>query len=149
MKRILSLSAVTLLSAGCSTPQPCVCAPQGAKSAALAAPARPIGAAPGWSSYRDFKFEYNLADILVAGPPAGAEIAAYVAAHPSLTYGIDGSMDAYGKDPHDQKLTDLRVLAVRNALIAAGVPGEKIITGPFGDPQLTRDRRIAVLVSTR
>jgi len=33
-------------------------------------------------------------------------------------------------------------------LIQAGVPAYKIQTGAFGDAQLTRDRRVEVLIST-
>jgi len=160
MKLLLSFAAVALLTAGCSTPQPCACAQQDVrapaartdlrqtvpKGPALSAAPSQFGTLPGWSSYRDFTFAYNLADIL-GGRQAADELAAYAAANPSLIFGIDGSMDAYGRDPHDQKLTDQRVLAVRSALMAAGIPGENIRTGTFGDPKLRRDRRVAVLVS--
>ena len=162
MKQLLSLVAAALLFAGCSTTQPCTCAQQDVRApaartdmrqAAPKGPALPVasgqfGTLPGWSSYRDFIFAYSLADIL-GSRTAADEIAAYAAANPLLLFGIDGSMDAYGSDPHDQKLTDQRVLAVRDALLAAGIPGENIRTGTFGDPKLRRDRRVAVLVSTR
>jgi outer membrane protein OmpA-like peptidoglycan-associated protein len=68
--------------------------------------------------------------------------------NPSLQIGIDGSMDPRGSDPRDQNLSDRRVSAVRDALVQAGVPSYKILTGAFGDTQLTRDRRVEVLIST-
>ena len=77
-----------------------------------------------------------------------SEIATYMNQNPSLQVGIDGSMDPRGTDPRNQDLSDRRVEAVRSALIQAGVPAHKIQTGAFGDTQLTRDRRVEVLIST-
>jgi hypothetical protein len=54
--------------------------------------------------------------------------------NPSARVAIDGS-------------NERRVGRVRNALIDAGVPANKIQTGSFGDPQQRRDGRVAVLVS--
>jgi outer membrane protein OmpA-like peptidoglycan-associated protein len=57
-------------------------------------------------------------------------------------------MDPRGSDPRDQKLSDRRVSAVRDALIQAGVPASKIEMGAFGDTRLVRDRRLEVLIKT-
>jgi hypothetical protein len=62
------------------------------------------------------------------------EIANYMDRNPSSRVGIDGP-------------NELRVGNVREALIEAGVPPYKIQTGAFGDPQLRRDGRVAVLFS--
>jgi outer membrane protein OmpA-like peptidoglycan-associated protein len=87
-----------------------------------------------WSSYRDYTFNRNDDDILrVDGNKAG-EIADYMNRNPSYRVAIDGS-------------NSRRVNAVRGALIDAGVPAYKIQTGAYGDPQLRRDDRVAVLVS--
>lgn len=48
----------------------------------------------------------------------------------SLRVGLDGS-------------NERKVLAVRHALIMAGVPASRIQTGAYGDPQLRRDGRVA------
>jgi hypothetical protein len=42
-----------------------------------------------------------------------------------------------------------RVGMVRNALIDAGVPAGKIQTGSLDNPQLRREGRVAVLISSR
>jgi peptidoglycan-associated lipoprotein len=68
--------------------------------------------------------------------------------NPSVRVAIDGSMDPRGTDPRNQPLSDRRIGAVRDALINAGVPASRIQIGTFGDPSLTRDRRVEVLVST-
>jgi outer membrane protein OmpA-like peptidoglycan-associated protein len=101
-----------------------------------------------WTSFRDFMFDYDRADVQSADATKVAEIAAYMKQNPSLQVGIDGSMDPRGTDPRDQKLSDRRVDAVRTALIGAGVPAYKIKTGAFGDTGLTKDRRVEVLIST-
>jgi outer membrane protein OmpA-like peptidoglycan-associated protein len=76
------------------------------------------------------------------------EIAGYMAHNPSLEIGIDGSTNPSGGAPTNQDLNKRRVAAVHNALINAGVPASKIQAGTFGDPQLRRDGRVEVLITT-
>lgn len=101
-----------------------------------------------WTSYRDFNFAYNDDRIQNADSAKSGNIAAYLKANPSLQIGLDGSMDPRGSDPKDQDLSNRRVAAVRSALIDAGVPAYKIRTGPFGNAQTRRDRRVEVLFAT-
>jgi outer membrane protein OmpA-like peptidoglycan-associated protein len=56
--------------------------------------------------------------------------------------GIDGLLD-----PNNVDLSNRCVVAVREALIRAGVPASKIQYGAFGDPQQRLDGKVAVLVS--
>jgi outer membrane protein OmpA-like peptidoglycan-associated protein len=72
--------------------------------------------------------------------PTVTEIASYMAQNPSLQLGIDGS--------GNQQLAEPRADSVRAALIDAGVPPSKIQMGAFGDPQYTRDRRVAVMIGS-
>ncbi len=108
----------------------------------------PVGVVDRWTSFREFMFEYNGADLRAFDQSKVADIAGYMKENPSLQLGIDGSMDPRGSDPRDQNLSDRRVGAVRDALIQAGVPAFKIQTGAFGDTRLARDRRVEVLVKT-
>jgi len=87
-----------------------------------------------WSLYRDYNFNANSDDILRSDENKAREIADYSRQNPSYLVGIDGN-------------SKRRVNSVREALIAAGVPADKIQTGAFGDPQLRREQRVAVLVS--
>jgi hypothetical protein len=48
----------------------------------------------------------------------------------------------------DERQDERRVGNVRDALINAGVPAYKIQTGAFGDPQLRRSGRVAVLLAS-
>jgi len=108
----------------------------------------PAGVVDRWNSFRDIWFDFNRADLDASEMSKVSEIATYMNQNPSLRVGIDGSMDPRGTDPRNQDLSDRRVSAVRDALIQAGVPAYKIQTGAFGDAQLTRDRRVEVLIST-
>ena len=87
-----------------------------------------------WNAYRDYTFNTNSNEILRSDSGKAREIASYMDQNPSRRVGIDGS-------------NERRVGVVRDALMVAGVPASKIQTGAFGDPQLRRDGRVAVLVS--
>jgi outer membrane protein OmpA-like peptidoglycan-associated protein len=88
-----------------------------------------------WSPYRDYSFNVNSDEILRSDGNKAREIADYMNQNPSARVAIDGN-------------SERRVNRVRNALIDAGVPADKIQTGSFGDPQQRRDNRVAVLVSS-
>jgi outer membrane protein OmpA-like peptidoglycan-associated protein len=102
----------------------------------------PAGVIGRWMSYRDFWFESGEAGIWPSDTSKVSDIAAYVKQNPSLQVGIDTF------DTRNQDLRDRRVNAVRDALIQAGVPAEKIGTGAFGDPKPRRDSRVEVLITT-
>ena len=108
-----------------------------------------VGVVDRWTSYREFRFDYNRAEITSSDRDTVSEIATYIKKNPSLQVGLDGSMDARGTDPRSQNLSDRRVAAVRDALIQAGVPAQRIQVGAFGDERLKKDRRVEVLISTR
>jgi outer membrane protein OmpA-like peptidoglycan-associated protein len=104
----------------------------------------PGGAAGGWTPFKDFWFDYNKSDLQSSDSSKVSDIASYLRQNPGQQVGIDGSMD-----PNNTDLTNRRVSAVRNALLQAGVPSNKIQTGAFGNQQQQRDRRVEVLVSSR
>jgi outer membrane protein OmpA-like peptidoglycan-associated protein len=108
----------------------------------------PAGVVDRWTSFREFMFAYDRADIQSSDTTKVSDIAIYMKENPSLQVGIDGSMDPRGTDPRNQNLSDRRVDAVRTALIHAGVPASRIKTGAFGDTSLTKDRRVEVLIIT-
>jgi outer membrane protein OmpA-like peptidoglycan-associated protein len=108
----------------------------------------PAGVVGRWTAYREFWFDYDKADMHDPNGNTINEIAAYLKQNPSLQVGIDGSMDSHGSDPHNQDLSDRRVNAVRQALLQAGVPADRIQTGAYGAETQRRDRRVGVLIST-
>jgi outer membrane protein OmpA-like peptidoglycan-associated protein len=77
-----------------------------------------------------------------------SEIATYMNNNPSLQLGIDASLDPQNHSKRDQELSNRRVKAIRDALVTAGVPANKITAGAFGDSQLRRDRRVEVLYAS-
>jgi outer membrane protein OmpA-like peptidoglycan-associated protein len=103
----------------------------------------PAGVINRWTSYRDFQFDSNQAELRASETNKVSEIALYMKANPSLKVGIDGSME-----PRNQDLSDQRISTVRDALIKAGVPTSRIEAGTFGDRKLAHDGRVTVLIRT-
>ena len=116
------------------------------------------GAAKQWSSFKDFLFDTDKSDIRPNETSKVSEISAYMKQNPSVQVGIDGFADPRGTNPYNQSLSERRVNGIRDALVKAGVPGDKIKTGAFGEQRLLcnestvtcwqSDRRVEVLIST-
>jgi outer membrane protein OmpA-like peptidoglycan-associated protein len=114
--------------------------------------------APGirWTSLKDIMFDFDKADIRYSETRKPAEIAVYVSQNPSARLGIDGYTDSRGTSQYNLPLNQRRVVTVRDALIQAGVPADRIETGTFGTDRLTcnpsteqcsqREGRVEVLV---
>jgi outer membrane protein OmpA-like peptidoglycan-associated protein len=101
-----------------------------------------------WTLYRDVRFDYNRSDLQASEVKKVSEIARYMKQNPSLKVGLDGSMDPRGADPRNLDLSHRRVAAIRDALITAGVPANRIQMGAFENTRLARDRQVAVLLCT-
>jgi outer membrane protein OmpA-like peptidoglycan-associated protein len=82
------------------------------------------------------------------------QIAAYVKQHDSLVVLLDGHTDPRGSDKYNLALSQRRVAAVREALVKAGVPPDRIATTASGkkrracseptEPCYQADRRVEV-----
>ena len=96
-------------------------------------PQAQAGAAKQWSSFKDFLFDTDKSDIRSNETSKVSEISAYLKQNPSVQVGIDGFADPRGTTPHNQGLSERRVNAIRDALVKAGVPGDKIRMGAFGE----------------
>ena len=120
--------------AGCSAAQPIAQSPTQSVvgSAGPGAQGQMTGKG-GWRAYRDYTFSADSNEIRRSDRGKAAEIANYLDQNPSVRVGLDGANDE-------------NVLAVRDALIAAGVPASRIRSGAFGEPYFRRDGRVAVLV---
>jgi len=95
-----------------------------------------------WSSYRDFWFDYESAVIDASQREDIRDAANYLRRHPSYRLAIDAQSS--GGD----SLRERRVAAIRDALIAEGVPKYKIQEGMFGDEHLRRERRVEILINS-
>ena len=102
-------------------------------------------------------FEYNRAEIRPTEMSKIAEIAAYTNQNPLVRVGIDGSTDLLrGTNQYNAALSQQRVGNVREALIRAGIPADRIETGGFGAERAKcndaneqcsqRDGRVEVMV---
>jgi outer membrane protein OmpA-like peptidoglycan-associated protein len=106
----------------------------------------PTGVVEHWTTYRDFRFDSGKAIIHPADAAKVADIAAYIKSNPTMQVGIDSSLDAQKLNQQSVDLSKRRTAAIRNALVAAGVPASSIRSGIFGDTRLRRDGRVEVLV---
>ena len=109
-----------------------------------------------WMSLKDIMFDYDRSDIRYSESRKPAEVAAYMGQNPSVRLGIDGYTDSRGTSQYNVPLSQRRVTTVRDALIQAGVPADRIETGTFGTDRPVcnpsaeqcsqRDGRVEVLV---
>jgi len=125
---------------------------------AQGAPASSPAPMPGvrWSSLKEFMFDYDRSDIRYSESRKPAEVAAYMSQNPSVRLGVAGYTDMQGTNQYNLPLNQRRVATVRDALIQAGVPAERIETGTFGTDRFQcnpaaeqcsqREGRVEVLV---
>jgi len=116
----------------------------GAKGATGATGAQGVaGVVSEWTTYKEFKFTSDAILQSQADLQRIADITEYMKKNPSLQLGLDGHMN-----PANQDLSTKRINAVRDNLIKAGMPADKIKTGAFGDEKLRREGRVEVLLRT-
>ena len=144
MRRLLLFAVTAVVAAGCATPEPMLRS-QEAEPLSRAGPAATAGTADypgapgcsdrarsGWTPFRDYAFSPNSDEILQSDGNKAWEIAESMKQNPSLRAAVDG-------------LNALRAGSVRDALLNAGVPADRILTGAYGNPQLRRENRVMVL----
>ncbi len=128
--------------------------PQGVQGAQ--GPAGVRGASVVWQPFPDLLFDLNKADIRPSDASKVSQLAAYLKQNPSFHVELEGFADPRGSQPYNVKLSTQRVNAVRDALIAAGVPAEQIAVGAYGELNAKcaaqseecwqQDRRVEVIV---
>jgi hypothetical protein len=133
---LLPAVLATFAVAGCSAAQPiAVATPDSAVVPASAArPQGPMASENVWSAYQNYTFSADSNEIMGSDSGKSSEIANHLGQNPTMRVGLDGANDD-------------NVVAVRDALITAGVPAAKIRSGAFGDAQSRRDGYVAVLLS--
>jgi outer membrane protein OmpA-like peptidoglycan-associated protein len=99
-----------------------------------------------WALLLDFRFGYDRSDLQGNDANKVGDIIRRMNRNPSLQLGLDGFVDSRPASPRNLELGKLRVKSILQALIRAGLPAARIHLGAFGDSQLARDRRVAVLV---
>jgi outer membrane protein OmpA-like peptidoglycan-associated protein len=114
------------------------------------------GADARWVSFRDILFDYDKADIRASERTKIGEIQTFMTQNTAAELSLEGYTDPRGTDGYNQKLSERRVKAVRDALVAAGVNGGRIRTGAQGEKSrnctpetedcFQRNRRVEVFV---
>ena len=109
-----------------------------------------------WTLVKEFMFDYDRSDIRYSESRKPAEVAAYMSQNPSVRLGIAGYTNTQSTDQYNLPLSQRRVATVRDALIQAGVPADRIETGTFGTDRFMcnsspeqcsqREGRVEVLV---
>lgn len=125
--------------------------PQGAQG-----PVGTRGADLVWRQFGDVQFDLNKADLRPSEASKVSELAAYLKQNPTFRVELEGFADPRGSQTYNMKLSTRRVSAVRDALIAAGIPDERILIGAYGELNLKcaqaaeecfqQDRRVEVIV---
>ena len=118
----------------------------------------PTGAVQQWFAFKDFRFDFDKSDVRANEETKIGEIVTYMEQNPSAQIGIDGHTDPRGTDRYNQALSERRVNAIRDALVKAGGPSDRIHTGAYGEQRpkcgeateacWQRDRRVEVLVGS-
>ena len=118
----------------------------------------PASSQPGvrWTLVKEFMFDYDRSDIRNSESRKPAEVAAYMSQNPSVRLGLAGYTNTQSTDQYNLPLSQRRVATVRDALIQAGVPADRIETGTFGTDRFMcnssteqcsqREGRVEVLV---
>jgi outer membrane protein OmpA-like peptidoglycan-associated protein len=111
-----------------------------------------------WTLVKEFMFDFDRSDIRYSESRKPAEVAAYMSQNPSVRLGIAGYTNRQSADQYNLPLSQRRVATVRDALIQAGVPADRIETGTFGTDRFMcnpsteqcsqREGRVEVLVRT-
>lgn len=125
-------------------------------AAGPAGPAGPAGAPARPLLIGDILFDFDLATIRSSETNKISEIATYMRNNPQVQLSLNGNADPRGTSPHNLALSKRRVDNVRAALVAAGVPGDRMTTDAFGETRpkckeateecWQKDRRVEVWV---
>jgi len=93
----------------------------------------PQGVAARWESFRDIHFDFDKSDVRVNEVGKIKDIVAFMKQNPTFEIGIEGFADPRGTDAYNQALSERRVKAIRDALVAEGASGGAIRSGAEGE----------------
>jgi peptidoglycan-associated lipoprotein len=98
-----------------------------------AGPQGPQGVASVWQAFRDFHFDFDKSNVRADEASKIKDIVAFMNQNPTFEIGIEGFADPRGTDAYNQALSERRVIAIRDALVAQGASAAKIRSGAEGE----------------
>jgi outer membrane protein OmpA-like peptidoglycan-associated protein len=81
----------------------------------------------------DVLFDNNSAVLKPGAGQSVQRLGAFLAAYPQRTALIEGYTDSVGSTDSNQSLSERRAMSVRNALLAVGVSGQRLVTRGYGE----------------
>jgi peptidoglycan-associated lipoprotein len=81
---------------------------------------------------KDVYFDYDKSDVRGDQQSVVQADAAFLQQHPNMSVNVEGHCDERGSTEYNLALGDNRASAVKNALVAAGVPADRVKTVSFG-----------------
>jgi len=119
-------------------------------------PVGPQGKDAQWLSFKDILFDFDQSAIRPDEQAKIAELVDFMQQNRGLYVNLEGHADPRGTNPYNQALSQRRVDAIRDAVRAAGIGTERIVTGARGETRLKcpettescyqRDRRVELWV---
>jgi OOP family OmpA-OmpF porin len=92
----------------------------------------------------DIKFDFDKAVVKKAYLPEVKKVADFLNAHPGSTAVVEGHTDSVGNDAYNQKLSERRAAAVREALVSDfGVSASKVSSAGYGESKPIADNNTA------
>ncbi|MDB5033486.1 MAG: OmpA/MotB domain protein [Chlorobi bacterium] len=77
-------------------------------------------------------FDYNMSTLRPESQESIAALASAMKDHPRLKIEVRGHTDSKGTEEYNQKLSEARAAAVRDALVALGIPQDRVRSRGFG-----------------
>ena len=87
----------------------------------------------GWKPLNDIHFDFDKSDIRASERSKIDDIVKVAKENPGIEIGLNGYADPRGSTAYNQKLSERRVNAIREAVVAGGVPATRIKTVAAGE----------------
>ena len=91
------------------------------------------GVAARWESFKDIHFDFDKSDVRANEVSKIKDIVTFMKQNPTFEIGIEGFADPRGTDAYNQALSERRVNAIRDALVAEGASAGAIRSGAEGE----------------
>src|SRR6185436_14447214 len=91
------------------------------------------GAAARWESFKDILFDFDRSNVRTDERDTIKQIVQFMKEHPTFEVGLEGYADPRGTDGYNQALSERRVRAIRDALVASGAGKGAIRIGAEGE----------------